>query len=212
MSKTAIILSELTNHFTQSPIYSYGAKGYGGSLGPERMGLDCSGLVTGILSRFGLCSHKDRDSMSSEMLRKKSKAVSSDSLEFGDLAFYGGKKAYHVGIYVGQGFIIEAGGAARDATPPSRVSWYSGATSSDFPPKRGRIRLSPYNYRRDFMGFGRYRSDVSEEDHFLIHEWNKHVETGYWSDALEDALYRPVTNKYYDSFANNRHLHFLRGK
>jgi cell wall-associated NlpC family hydrolase len=74
---------------------------YGGA---SRSGFDCSGLTMYVYGRLGWSlPHGATDQAS------RGRRVSLRHLEVGDLVFYGGSGYYsHVGIYAGQGRVIDA--------------------------------------------------------------------------------------------------------
>jgi cell wall-associated NlpC family hydrolase len=74
---------------------------YGGA---SRSGFDCSGLTMYVYGRLGWSlPHGATDQAS------RGRRVSLRHLEIGDLVFYGGSGYYsHVGIYAGQGRVIDA--------------------------------------------------------------------------------------------------------
>jgi cell wall-associated NlpC family hydrolase len=74
---------------------------YGGAT-PD--GFDCSGLTMYVLGKFGLTLDHDASAQAADA---RGTAVAADDLRRGDLVFFG-EPAHHVGIYVGNGRMIDA--------------------------------------------------------------------------------------------------------
>lgn len=68
---------------------------------------DCSGLIVCFLLKHGLITYD----MSSRELYRKSEAITRADLQPGDLVFrHNGVRIYHVGVYMGNGRVIESKG------------------------------------------------------------------------------------------------------
>lgn len=91
--------------FTSNPILEYASSFLGvpyvwGGISPE--GFDCSGFTQYVFSHFGVTLPRV-----SQEQQNVGKLISRDDLQPGDLVFFG-TPAHHVGIYVGNGKMIDA--------------------------------------------------------------------------------------------------------
>jgi cell wall-associated NlpC family hydrolase len=93
--------------------YEYGADGPGS--------FDCSGLVEYVYGLAGMSLPHSAAAQS-----HMGTAVSRDELEPGDLVFFG-SPAYHVGIYVGNGDMVDAPSSGQVVKVQPLFSGYSGA-------------------------------------------------------------------------------------
>lgn len=199
-----------------APHYTWASKGWGGAEYAKdasgktvALGLDCSGLVSGMFSRYGWLEHSARNYYNAERFRVESVAVSEADLQPLDLVFWGGSTANHIGIVaIPNKLIFESGGGGREAVPTGEyreklIQWGLTPKKSEWPPK-GRIRFSSWNWRTaDRIGFGRFaHRTVSEADKALIQEWEAHLskfKNGERVPLSANAIkagYRPVYNDY----------------
>ena len=99
-SATGSRIASYAQQFVGNP-YRYG----GNSL---TSGIDCSGFTQQIMAKFGYSISRTSSSQSGD-----GRAVSTSNLRAGDLVFYGdGGSIDHVALYIGDGKIIHASGAA----------------------------------------------------------------------------------------------------
>jgi len=100
--------------------------------GTSAFGYDCSGLVYSLYARYGLILPRDAADQ-----KRAGIAVPLDKLRPGDLLFFAGRRGkgpvHHVGIYVGDGFMIDSPytGASIEMVPmTSSTIWdeFAGAT------------------------------------------------------------------------------------
>lgn len=69
---------------------------------------DCSGQIVGCLRRLDVIPPSQ--DYSAKMFQKASSPVSLDALEIADLVFNKTKDASHVGVYIGDGYVVESKG------------------------------------------------------------------------------------------------------
>ena len=214
---------ELSCGGRSAPHYTYSGKGWGGAdLSHEDasgdiapIGLDCSGLVTGFFSRWGMISHDVRFLWNAERLRSECESISRSLLRPLDLVFYGGETATHIAIVADPlKLLFEAAGGYSSTLPDGEYeeklrSYGLSVRSKDWPPS-GRVRFTDFNFRTsDFIGFGRLRvGGVSPGDKRLVNEWTDHVRSYLGGDVeplskrLKSAGYRAINNHYYDNSRN----------
>jgi hypothetical protein len=214
---------ELSCGGLSAPHYTYSGKGWGGAdlshkdssgrIAP--VGLDCSGLVTGFFSRWGMISHDVRNFWNAEKLRSECEEVNLERLRPLDLVFYGGDRATHIAIVAEpKKVLFESAGGYSSTLPDGEYEsklrdWGLSVSSNDWPPS-GRVRFTRFQYRTsDLIGFGRLRvGGVSPGDKRLLDEWTDHVrsylggEVEPLSNALKSAGYRAIDNQYYDNARN----------
>jgi cell wall-associated NlpC family hydrolase len=98
--------------------------------GMSSLGVDCSGLVSRAYGTHGLTVPRDADLQFDD---PRAAHVSRESLQPGDLLFFGRTKITHVGIYAGQGTFVHATTHERPVVQESRLdepywtSLYKGA-------------------------------------------------------------------------------------
>lgn len=97
--------------------------------GDDRSGIDCSAFVMSVFSAISV--HLPR---TSRQQYAGTKRVSSDELQFGDLVFFkNGSTISHVGLYIGNGWMIHASSSM-------------GVTKQ---------KLDDYYYKKNYAGAGR---------------------------------------------------------
>jgi len=108
-------------------------------------GYDCSGLVCELLQSVGRLPH--RTDLTAQGLYDRFRYIAMSlhggRPDVGWLAFYGAtsKAVTHVGMYIADGLIIEAGGGG------------SSTTSREAAEKQNAfVRIRPMAYRKDFIG------------------------------------------------------------
>ena len=207
---------ELSHDFKTSPLYTMGGKGWGGSQYHDEypVGLDCSGLVTGLFSRLGVISHKHRNLWSAQGTYNATKEIQEGELQPFDLIYYGSSKksVSHVAIVcIPHKLIFEAAGGGRKTHPPGSyhkrsVEWWNAPPPDDWPPKHGRVRFARWHYRAsDKLGYTRVRKEsLSGEDRDLIEEWESHLKASRegkkvpLSSFAKKHEYREHYNNYYE--------------
>lgn len=104
-------------------------------------GLDCSGLASELLGSLGLFPRNAELGSQSIYDFLKDKSVE-DEIAVGSLSFYGPKLGQidHVGMFIDEHLIIEA--AHGDGTT---------TTLAEAQKRNARVRVSPYNYRKDLV-------------------------------------------------------------
>ena len=103
------------------------------------IGVDCSGLVCEVLKAFGYI----KIDMTANQLWTHYKANRTQTEAYGTLVFFGTKDtATHVGICLGSGLMIEAGGGGRTCTTPEAAERLGAM-----------VRIRPIKNRRDLLGF-----------------------------------------------------------
>ena len=107
-------------------------------------GFDCSGLMIELLKSVGVLPQGF--DATSQGLRQHFPAVSPQDAKFGDLVFFGTSAggATHVGLYLGSGLMLEAGGGDATTTTLERA-----ATQNAF------VRVRPVSRRTDKLGYAR---------------------------------------------------------
>ena len=105
-------------------------------------GFDCSGLAQEVLASVGLDPSGDQTADELYRLFKKNQVGSSNGeWPVGALVFYGAvSKVTHVGISIGQGLMVEAGGGGSKTTNKDIA-----AAQNAF------VRIRPINRRDDFV-------------------------------------------------------------
>lgn len=108
-----------------------------GGESPEEGGMDCSGFVYNALKDAGYKIGRT----TAQGYRGYGNTVSKSEMQPGDLVFYGnGNKASHIGIYIGNGQIIQSSGDKNN-------------TKSN--PGKG-VSIKNVDYRNDFLEARRY--------------------------------------------------------
>ena len=106
-------------------------------------GFDCSGLVIELLKAVGVLP--EAFDATAQGLRQRFPAVSPQEAKFGDLVFFGTPAlAGHVGMYLGSGLMLEAGGGDSTTTTDERA-----AKQNAF------VRVRPVSRRADRLGYAR---------------------------------------------------------
>lgn len=210
---------ELSHDFKTAPLYTMGGKGWGGSQFHDEypVGLDCSGLITGLFSRLGIISHKHRDWWSAQGTYKATKEIQEGEIKPFDIVYYGSskKRISHVGIVcIPHKLIFEAAGGGRKTHPPGAyhdrsVEWWGAPAPDDWPPKTGRVRFSRWTYRSsDKLGYTRIIKDsITGEDRDCVEEWEAHLKASRQgqrvplSSQAKKKGYREHYNQYYDGLS-----------
>ena len=113
--------------------------------GDDPTGFDCSGVMIDLLQSVGVLP-RGFDA-TAEGLRKYPKFASVSAVEakFGDLVYFGTTTgASHVGMYLGDGLMFEAGGGTSTTTSAAAA-----AKQNAF------CRIRPVSWRTDRIGFNR---------------------------------------------------------
>ena len=210
---------ELSHDLKTSPLYTMGGKGWGGAQYHDGypVGLDCSGLVTGLFSRLGLISHNHRDYWSAQGTYNATKEIQEGEIKPFDLIYYGSSKksVSHVSIVcVPHKIVFEAAGGGRKTHPPGSyheraVEWWDAPAPDDWPPKNGRVRFTHWDYRTsDRLGYSRIgKESITGEDRDLIEEWESHLKASKQgrqiplSSSAKKAGYREHYNEYYKNLS-----------
>lgn len=69
---------------------------------------DCSGQIVGVMRKLGII--KPTADYSAKMFQSKAKPIALDSLQPADLVFDKTSSASHVGVYIGDGMVVESKG------------------------------------------------------------------------------------------------------
>ncbi len=105
-------------------------------------GFDCSGLVIELLQSVGALP--PGFDATAEGLRRRFAPVGPAEAKFGDLVFFGAQTATHVGMYLGDGLMVEAGGGGSKTTSTEAAAQ-----------QNAYVRVRPVSNRSDRLGFAR---------------------------------------------------------
>lgn len=101
---------------------------------------DCSGFAQAALWAIGILKQGSWDDINAAMLYAKCDKIRPESVQVGDLFFYGSPTINHVTVALGGGQCIGANGGGV-------------GTKGDDP--KACVQVRPYQYRSDFVGVGR---------------------------------------------------------
>ena len=106
-------------------------------------GFDCSGLVIECFQAIGILKHgydNTSQGLHDEMLGRCLKIV--ENPPFGAVCFFGKniKEVGHVGLSLGCGLMVEAGGGDKHTTDKGEAG-----------KRNAFVRIRPYNYRKDYL-------------------------------------------------------------
>lgn len=160
------LVEELTGRGAQAPWYTWAGKGWGGAqvdADGNTIGFDCSGFVCGVLWRMGRIGA--REGTNSDGLWDMGTRVTSPTAL--DVAVFGsGGDPSHVALVVEPGVLLVDAGGGGSRTQPG---------GSDWPPSKGKVRWSSWDYRTDLIGYVRVHGTYSTEDFEALQEWGAHV-------------------------------------
>lgn len=166
------LMGEVTGWGKFIPRYTWGGKGWGGAQLDDdgnALGFDCSGFACGVMWRCGWMSAKSWTN--TDGLWAMGQKVQLGQVQPGDLILFGDNEPVgdmsHVGVvlFPGKQYLDAGGGGSR--TKPG---------GSDWPPERGKVRVSKWSARADVQGFVRIREKQTAEDREALGEWRAHCQ------------------------------------